>query len=113
MSIFGASDPLYLKFAVMYLRIYMFMVFAGGLQPFATYFFTSIGKSRIGTLLTLTRQIVLLVPLLLILPIIFGINGMMYAGPVSDGCAAILAIALMTRELKKQKAEIELKLEQK
>jgi Na+-driven multidrug efflux pump len=98
MSIFGTDDPLYLKFAVKYLRTYMFMVFASGLQPFATYLFTSIGKSKIGTLLTLTRQIVLLVPLLLILPLFWGLDGMLFAGPIADGLAAALAILLMARE---------------
>jgi len=104
MMIFGSDDEQYLSFAVRYLRIYMFMVFIGGLQPFATYFFTSIGKSRIGTALTLTRQVVLLIPLLLLLPLAFGLNGILYSGPIADGCAAALAIIFMITEMRKQRA---------
>ncbi|MDR2530088.1 MAG: MATE family efflux transporter [Oscillospiraceae bacterium] len=103
MALFGTKDPLYLQFAVMYLRTYMLMSFAAGLQPFATYFFSATGKSRLGIALTLTRQIVLLVPLLLLLPLAFGVRGLLYAGPISDGGAAVLAVTLIVREWRKLK----------
>ncbi len=66
----------------------------------SSFFFTSIGKAQKGILLSLTRQIVFLIPLILILPRIMGIDGVMYAGPVADGAAALLATFLLTRQFK-------------
>ena len=51
--------------------------------------------------MSLTRQIVFLLPLILILPIFWGIDGVMYAGPIADTAAALLAIVLVVIERKK------------
>lgn len=48
----------------------------------------------------MTRQIIFLLPLVIILPVFMGIDGVMYAGPVADGAAAILAIIFVVREVK-------------
>lgn len=69
----------------------------------ASNFFTSIGKANLGFWMSLTRQILLLTPLLLILPIFYGIDGVMWAGPPSDSIAAVLAIIFAVREIKKMK----------
>ena len=95
-SIFGAGDPLYYEFAEKYLRIYMFMVFTFGLQPITVNYFTSIGAVRQGIILSASRQGFILIPILLILPQFFGLNGVLFAGPVSDGLAALLSIAMVT-----------------
>ena len=54
-----------------------------------------------GTFLALTRQIIFLLPLLIVLPLFMRIDGIMYAGPVADLLAAIIASVLLMRELKK------------
>ena len=51
----------------------------------------------------MTRQIIFLVPLVIIFPLFMGIEGVMYAGPIADGAAGILAIILVKKELKKMK----------
>ena len=56
------------------------------------------GKAPKGILMALTRQVIFLLPLLVLLPMVWGIDGVMYAGPIADGAAAILAIALVIRE---------------
>lgn len=48
--------------------------------------------------MALTRQVIFLLPLLVILPMVLGIDGVMYAGPIADGAAALLAILLVVRE---------------
>ncbi|MBQ4521768.1 MAG: hypothetical protein IJA10_02305 [Lachnospiraceae bacterium] len=53
--------------------------------------------------MSLTRQIIFLLPLLLILPAIMGIDGILYAGPISDGVAAIIAILMVWFEFKAMK----------
>jgi len=102
--IFGENDPLYVDFAVRYLRIFMFMTFASGVQPVAATFFPSIGKPVRGTWISLSRQILFIVPLLIILPLFFGLDGVLYAGPVSDLLAAIISSALIITEVRSMSA---------
>lgn len=99
-SIFGAGSEVYYQFAERYFRIFMFMTFANGLQPMVASFFTSIGKAKVGAFISLTRQILLLLPLILILPLLLGIDGIMYGGPIADGMAAIVAIGFAVKEIK-------------
>ena len=101
MLIFGENDPLYLEFAVHYLRTYMFMVFANGLQPLMFSFFTSIGKATRGLWISLTRQGIFLLPLIVILPVFLGLDGVIYAGPIADSAAALLALYLVVTEVRK------------
>lgn len=101
LSIFGSGNEMFYEFAVKYMRIFMLLTFINGIQPVTSNFFTSIGKANLGFWMSLTRQILLLVPLLLILPIFFGIDGVMWSGPISDGAAAVLAIIFAVREIKK------------
>ena len=51
--------------------------------------------------LSLTRQILFLLPLIVVLPLFIGIDGILFAGPVADGLAGVVAIVLMYRELKR------------
>ncbi len=102
-SLFGNGDKLYLEFAVLFMRIYLFMVLVNGVQLLSSSFFTAIGKAMKGALLALTRQVFFLIPLILALPLRFGIMGVLFAGPVADFMAFILSVALVSRELRKQK----------
>ena len=100
-SIFGTGSEEYFRFAERYFRIFMFMTFINGIQPMSSGFFTSIGKAKLGIVVSLTRQIIFLLPLILIFPLFMGIDGVMYAGPIADGAAAVVAIGYSVRELKK------------
>lgn len=102
-SLFGNEDGLYLTFAVLFMRIYLFMVLVNGVQLLSSSFFTAIGKAMKGALLALTRQVFFLIPLILVLPLRFGIMGVLFAGPIADFMAFILSVALVSRELKKQR----------
>ncbi len=99
-SIFGAGSDKYFDFAVSYFRIYLFFTFINCLQPVSSNFFTSIGKPKKGIFLSLTRQIIFLLPLLLLLPVFMGIDGIMYAGPIADLMAAIVSGVLILREFR-------------
>lgn len=72
-----------------------------GCQPITANFFTSIGKAKRGALIALTRQVIFLIPLILIFPLFLGIDGVMYAGPIADSAAVVVALALVTREMKR------------
>lgn len=102
-SIFGTGSAEYFQFAQRYFKIFLFMTFLNGLQPMSSGFFTSIGKAKLGIILSLTRQGLFLLPLIIIFPIFVGIDGVMYAGPIADGAAAIVAIVNAYRELKKMR----------
>lgn len=102
-SIFGTGSEAYFHFADRYLKIFMFMTFANGIQPMSSGFFTSIGKARLGIVMSLTRQVLFLLPLILIFPLFMGIDGVMYAGPIADAAAASLAVIFAVRELRKMK----------
>ena len=98
-SIFGTGSDLYFQFAERYLKIFMFMTFANGIQPMSSGFFTSIGKAKLGIVMSLTRQVLFLLPLIIVFSLIMGIDGVMYAGPIADAAAFELAILFARREL--------------
>ena len=100
-SLFGSGEELYFQFAERYFRIFMFMTFMNGIQPMSSGFFTSIGKAKLGIAVSLTRQVLFLIPLVLIFPRFMGIDGVMYAGPIADMAAAIVAIVFAVKEHKK------------
>ena len=98
-SIFGTGNELYFRFAEQYFRIFMVLTFLNGIQPLTSNFFASIGKAKLGAAMSLTRQVLFLIPLVLILPLFFGINGVLYAGPVADCAAFIFAVTFVSREM--------------
>lgn len=95
---FGSGSEEYFRFAEEYFRIFLFFTFLNGIQPITANFFTSIGKAVRGVFLSLTRQIIFLLPLILILPIFLGIDGVMYAAPIADFIAAMLALLFVKTE---------------
>lgn len=100
-SIFGQGDELYYQFGVRYLRIFLFFTLLNGVQLLTSNFFTSIGKSSRGIFLSLTRQVIFLLPLVILLPVYFGIDGIVYAGPIADFAAIALAVTFLYKEVKK------------
>ena len=74
------------------LRICVFMFPLVGAQIVISNFFQSIGKAKISIFLSLSRQMVYLLPCILLLPPQFGLNGIWMSMPVSDGLAFITAV---------------------
>ena len=85
------------------MRTYLFMVLVNGVQLLSSSFFTAIGKSLRGALLALTRQTFFLIPLTLLLPLRFGIMGVLLAGPIADFSAFVLSVVLVGIELRQQR----------
>ena len=105
-SLFGSgSSEKYFEFAESYFRIYMMFTFINFLQPISSNLFTSIGKPKRGIFLSLTRQIIFLLPLILIFPMIMGIDGIMYSGPVADLAAASVSALMVLREFRRMGRE--------
>lgn len=99
-SMFGSGDELYYEFALRYFHIFLFCTFIVGAQILCAQFFPSIGKGGIGTIVSLSRQVFFLLPLVLIFPLFWGIDGVLWAGPIADGLAGILALLLVRHEMK-------------
>lgn len=103
-SLFGTGDHLYFEFAVKFMRTYLFMVVVNCVQLLSSNFFAAIGKPIRGLLLALTRQVFFLVPLLLILPRIWGLDGLLFAAPVADFIAFVTSALTMRAELRRLSA---------
>jgi Na+-driven multidrug efflux pump len=63
-------------------------------------YFQAVGKPKQAMILTLARQVIILIPAILILPGIYGLDGILVAGPLSDIVSALLCGALLFYELK-------------
>lgn len=103
LAAFGNGTEEYFAFGEKAFRIFLFFTFLNFLQPITSTFFTSIGKAIKGVFLSLTRQIIFLLPLLIILPTFLGIDGILYAGPVSDVVAAVIAVTMVAFEFRGMK----------
>lgn len=101
LAMFGKGSKEYFEFGTRYFRIFLFFIWLTVLQLITSTFFTSIGKPIRGIILSLTRQIIFFLPLLLILPRFFGIDGILYTGPVSDLISAIAAVVMARTEFKR------------
>ena len=99
-NIFGKGNDLYMEFTIILLRITLIMTALNGLQPITANFYTSIGKARLGIFVSLTRQVLFYLPLIIVLPKFFGILGALYATPIADFIAFVLAMYFVVREFK-------------
>ncbi len=99
--LFGQENELYNEFAKLCFRIFIALVIFNSFQIISGIFFQAIGNPVKAAILSLSRQIGFLVPAMLLLPKFFGINGILYAGPTADCLAFILAVTLVSIEVKK------------
>ena len=100
-AMFGNQGELYTEFSVMSFRIFTLLCFLNGFQTVAAIFFQSIGKPIVSGAISLSRQIVFLIPAVMILCNYMGIKGVLWAGPVADGLAFVFALVLVLNEIKK------------
>lgn len=100
-SIFGSGDENYMEFACIAFRTYLLLCICNGIQIPAGIFFQAIGKSVKSAILSLSRQVLFLIPAMIILGKLFGLKGVLYSGPVADGLAFTIAVILLILELRK------------
>lgn len=98
-GIFGAANEsaYYTDFAVKAFRIYLCMIILACVNKAAFIFLQAMGKAVVSTLLSMVREIVFGVGLALILPMFFGLDGVLYSMPVSDILTAILSAIVIVR----------------
>lgn len=100
LEIFQKGDELYLDFGTDYLRIFMGCTFLNGICILVSNFFPSIGWAKAGIVVALSRQVIFQLPLILVFPLIWGLNGVLYAGPVADTLTALLCVILARKAIK-------------
>ena len=109
-AVFGSGNALYQEFAIRTFRIYLSLTMITGLVKMTSIFFQSIGKSTHAMITSLVRDILCFTPLALILPAILersepgsGINGVLFAAPISDLVALVTVLALTVPFFRKHK----------
>lgn len=93
--LFGSESDLYNEFAVKCFRIFLLACPINGLQMVTGVFFQSLGKPAHATILSLSRQIVYLLPATVLLPLVMGVEGALWAGPVADVLAFATTVILL------------------
>lgn len=105
LALFGDGSPEYFEFGIKTFRVLLLMTWMNFMQPITSTFFTSIGKSIKGVFLSMTRQILFLIPLIIFLPTLWGIDGILVAGPIADCLAGITAVIMVVSEFKKMRID--------
>lgn len=94
-SLFGDESELYNEFAIKSLRTYLLLCPMYGLQLTSGYFLQSVGKPVLSSLNTITRQFITIIPTVLILSSVIGVNGPLWAGVVADALSFIVTIMIL------------------
>jgi len=98
--IFGNGNSKYIEFACLSFRTYLMLCIVNGIQIPSGIFFQAIGKSVKSALLSSSRQVLFLIPAMIIFTSIFGIKGFLYSGPVADGLAFCISAILIAVEIR-------------
>ena len=98
-SLFGTGDPLYFEFASRFMRIYLLMLPVNGVQMLSSNFFSAIGKPLKGAFLSLSRQVLFLIPLILLFSFFWGTDGILFSAPVADLTAFLVTTVFVMKEL--------------
>lgn len=98
-NIFGQESDLYNEFAVMCCKNMTIMIFVMGIPMLAGVYFQAIGKPMQAVILSLSRQFLFLIPVMLILPVFIGITGVMYSYPIADIASIVLSTTMLSREV--------------
>ena len=94
------------------LRIYLLMLPIVGISVTGSNYIQSIGEAKIAMFLSLLRQVILLVPFIIILPRVFGLglNGVWIAQPLSDLISSTITAVILIRSIKHKEKVEEIKL---
>ena len=94
-GIFGSESVLYNEFAVLAFRIYLCTMILCCVQKSTSIFLQSLGKPIMSLGLSLLRDFVLSIPMVLIFPKFFGLIGALYSAPAADAISLIAVILMM------------------
>ncbi len=108
------KDPKLMDITINGAKLYLFMLPIVGISITGSNYMQSVGKAKSAMILGLLRQVILLIPMIIILPKFFGLNGVWYAQPTSDLLSTVITAVVLVKELKRYnnvEKEVELKSE--
>lgn len=100
-SLFGQESDLYMEFAVRCMKTYLMLCMLPPVTASIGIFFQAIGKPMNATIISLSRQILFMIPTMLTLSALWGIDGLLYTGPVADTISAVFAVIVLLVSWKK------------
>jgi putative MATE family efflux protein len=95
------GSPALLSFAPWAMRIIMFSLPLNGFQVISTNIFVVTGRPKISIFLSMVRQVIVLIPCMLIFGRLWGLRGMVFSAPVADSLAFLLTAVMIFFELRK------------
>ena len=105
---FDAKDVNLLHVGVQGLRIFFLLFPLASIQIVSAGYFQGVGKAGYAAIVALVRQVVFLIPLLLIIPRFYGLGGVWFSTPIADFCATILCLSLLYVEYRRLNEKIAL-----
>jgi len=103
--LFNSDDTKLIEMTVRVVQTFMLVLPIVGVQIISSGFFQAIGKPKQATVITLSRQLLVLIPLILVLPRFFGIYGIFYSMPISDTISGIISGIWVTYQLRNLEKE--------
>ena len=94
------DDPQLITVATQGMRIFLSMLPLIGFQIISANYFQAVGKAPKAMFLSLLRQVIVLIPLLLILPKVYGLSGVWFAGPAADFTASVVTALFLFKEMR-------------
>ncbi|SHJ23646.1 MATE family efflux transporter [Parasporobacterium paucivorans] len=101
LSIYGSNDPAMFEFASRIMKIFLGLVFAAGLLVVSSQYFQAVGRAREAFVISMTRQVFALLPLLIILPLFLGLEGILWAGFFADFLSFVVVGSIVFREIRR------------
>lgn len=100
-NMFGSESELYMEFANLTFRIFLLLVTCTCTIKMISIFFQAVGEPLKSAIVSLTRDIICFVPLVIILPKYMGIKGVLWAAPISDAIGILISSILIITFFKK------------
>ena len=104
-SPFIKNDAELIDSAIRGLRLFFSAVFCLGFHVIVSTYFQSVGKARITTMINITKQVAITIPLLIMMPKLMGIDGIWMANPIADAIIFSVCVYLFKKELKVLKSK--------
>ena len=99
--IFGNEGPAYTEFAVLCFRVYLCFILLTCFQKISGVFLQALGKPVQSVLVSISRDLLFQLPLMLILPKAFGLMGLLYAAPAADVLAFLVSFVFIAVQIKR------------
>jgi Na+-driven multidrug efflux pump len=99
-AMFNRTDQGLLDFGSRAIKTFLVFLPIIGFQIVSANYFQAVGKPKHASFLSLSRQVLFLIPLMLILPRFFGLDGVLMAGPISDLASSIITGIFLLVEIK-------------